>query len=76
MQMELLLVTKSDSIMLVHELIFLRNYRSKDPPTLKLLIAFLVYVGDTQHLSLSQCCGHTSGLDALHTVLCFYMFYW
>jgi hypothetical protein len=52
MQMELLLVTISDFIMLVHELIFFRNYRSKDSLALKLLIAFLVYVGDTEHLSL------------------------
>ena len=42
--MELLLVTKSDSIMLVHELITRRNYRSRDPQTLKVFIAILVYV--------------------------------
>ena len=44
MQMELLLVTKSDSIMLVHELISRRNYRSRDSKTLKMFIAVLVYV--------------------------------
>ena len=44
MQMELLLVAKSDSIMLVHELISRRNYRSRDPKTLKVFIVILVYV--------------------------------
>ena len=44
MQMELLLVAKSDPIMLVHELISRRNYRSRDPKTLTVFIAILVYV--------------------------------
>ena len=44
MQMELLLVTKSDSIMLVHELITRRYYRNRDSKTLKVFIAIIVYV--------------------------------
>ena len=44
MQMELLLVTKSDSSMLVHELITHRNYCNRDSQTLKVLIAIIVYV--------------------------------
>jgi hypothetical protein len=44
MQMELLLVTKSDSIVLVHELISSRNYRGRDSQALKVFIAILVYV--------------------------------
>jgi hypothetical protein len=76
MQMDLLLVRKSDPICWYTKLTSPRDNRSNDPRLLKVFIAFLVYVVGSNTCQSLKRGGFISAVDGLHSVLCLHALYW